>query len=104
MCGGGCKFDLGFGFGRWFIVSVSVLFCLSVNFCWVSCGRWGGGGGGNAGCGSCVLWSGSSEGGEVEIGGRFRFWAEFFCGQCGHGSSVVGMMLHFVGLWRFCGL
>ena len=26
MCGGGCKFDLGFRFGRLFIVSVFVLF------------------------------------------------------------------------------
>lgn len=33
----------------------------------------------------------------MENGGMFRFWAEFFCGQCGHGSSVVGMMLDFVG-------
>lgn len=32
----------------------------------------------------------------MEIGGRFRLWAEFLCGQCGHGSSVVGMMLDFV--------
>jgi hypothetical protein len=44
-----------------------------------------------------ALWSGSWEEGEVENGGMFRFWAEFFCGQCGHGSSVVGMMLDFVG-------
>ena len=108
MCAGGWEFDPGFGFGRWVFVYVSLFLCFcfgvcwvcvwGVNFCWVSCGRWGGGGGRDVGGGSCAR-CGVDLGrrGRWRLAGCLGFGRKFFCGQCGHGSSVVGMRLDFVG-------
>ena len=55
-----------------------------MNFCWVSCGRWGGGGGGNVGRGSCECCGVDLlREGRWRLAGGLGFGRNFFVGSAG---------------------